>query len=86
MSKKKIQVHLLLPNGKKKNFTFTPGSNWKSTLREELKKMYPKSDEVRFVDEPGNKRLQNGGTFKSNVMFEIRENYYVLGHVTATNN
>lgn len=86
MSKKKISIHLLLPNGRQKNFSIVPGSNWKHALRAEIQNLYPRSDDIKFVEEPPKNGLSAGKSFKSGIMFEVRKDYYLLGHVTANIN
>ncbi len=83
MKSKKLQIHVLLPNGKNKQFKLEPGKNWQSSLKSEIQNLYPKSNNIRFVEDLPKKPLTAGKTFESNIMFEIRKNYFALGHITA---
>lgn len=83
MRRYKIIVDLLLPNGKDRHFSIDSDSSWKSRLKSELLNHYPRSTDIRFVREPRDDALKGGKSFKSNVMFEIRKNYFELGHITA---
>lgn len=84
MSTKKIRIHLVLPNGKKKDFTIVPGTNWRAELNSQLQDQYPHSENVTLVEEFSQKHLVSGKKFRTNVMFEIRKNYYALGHLVAS--
>lgn len=84
MSAKKIQIHLVLPNGQKRDFTIVPGTNWRAELNAQLQDQYPRSENVTLVEEVPHKSLLSGKKFRTNVMFEIRKNYYALGHLVAS--
>lgn len=83
MASKMISVHVLLPNGKRQQLKIRSGKNWQASLREGIMELYPRSSTIRFVEELPKKPLSAGKPFKSNVMFQVRKNYYTLGHITA---
>ncbi|MCB0260012.1 MAG: hypothetical protein KDI38_03845 [Calditrichaeota bacterium] len=84
MSSKKIQIHLVLPSGQRRDFTIVPGTNWRAELNAQLQDQYPRSENVTLVEEWSQQKLASGKVLRTNVMFEIRKNYFVLGHLVAS--
>ena len=83
MGARKIMVSVKLPNGKAKQFSIKPDKNWTSSLKNHVQELYPRSSRIQFVEEVWEKSVLSGKTFSSSVMFQVRENMYVLGHITA---
>ncbi len=83
MSNKKIVVDVLLPNGRSKQFRIEIGKQWRQTLTEQIRSLYPRASEIEIVEDLHLQRLKPNHSVESNVMFEVRKNYYVLGHIRA---
>ena len=81
MANKRITASLKLPNGHTTSFRFQMAREWQSKLRDEILTHYPASDNIRFVERLPERGLAAGKTFETNVMFEIRKNYFVLGRL-----
>ena len=82
MATRKIIASLQLPNGKTTSFKLSLNKKWHENLQEEILTLYPASDNIRFVDALPERALSAGKSFQTNIMFEIRRNYFVLGRLS----
>ncbi len=82
MAGKRITASLQLPNGNTTSFKFKLAREWQTALKDEILSHYPKSDNIRFVERLPERGPAAGKSFETNVMFEIRKNYFVLGRLS----
>jgi len=82
VKRKRIDVELKLPNGKRETFTISSNKSWQENLRTRISGYYPAS-EVRIVENFPKTQPSPAKPFQSGVMFEIRSNYYAYGFLIA---
>lgn len=77
-------VQVSLPNRKKQQFTLSGFSDLKSALSEKLLLVYPDAIDVQFVENVPSGIAKGGKTFKTAVMFQVRERLFMYGLISIS--